>query len=207
MGYPKAMLPFGPELMLQRVVRLLGKVVGPMVVVAARDQPLPPLVGDITLAYDEQPERGPLEGLRAGLQPLVSRVDAAYVTSCDVPLLQPAFVEFMLAQLDAHEIAVPVEEKFQHPLAAVYRPRVATEIEALLAADQRRPLFLFDRVSTRRVPVAELRIADPELQTLANLNHPHDYFAALATAGFEVPAEIRLQLTRSTADPDPFRKT
>ena len=43
MGVPKATLPFGPETMLQRVVRLLGTVVSPIVVVAARGQELPEL--------------------------------------------------------------------------------------------------------------------------------------------------------------------
>ena len=43
MGTSKALLPFGPETMLQRVVRLLGEVVAPIVVVAASDQTLPDL--------------------------------------------------------------------------------------------------------------------------------------------------------------------
>ena len=38
MGRPKAWLPFGDELMLQRVVRILGEVVNPIVVVAAPGQ-------------------------------------------------------------------------------------------------------------------------------------------------------------------------
>ena len=41
MGLAKATLPFGPEAMLQRVVRLLGAVVRPIVVVAAPEQELP----------------------------------------------------------------------------------------------------------------------------------------------------------------------
>src|SRR3954451_246386 len=84
MGFPKALLPFGPELMLQRVVRLLSEVVSPIVVVAAPGQELPELPADIMLARDEREGRGPLEGLLAGLTPLVGRVDAAYATSCDV---------------------------------------------------------------------------------------------------------------------------
>jgi len=47
MGVPKATLPFGPETMLQRVVRLLGTVVAPVVVVAAREQQLPELPDDL----------------------------------------------------------------------------------------------------------------------------------------------------------------
>ena len=41
MGRPKAWLPFGPETLLQRVVRLIGEVVNPLVVVAAPDQDVP----------------------------------------------------------------------------------------------------------------------------------------------------------------------
>src|SRR6185436_10190434 len=85
MGTSKALLPFGPETMLQRVVRLLGTVVAPIVVVAASDQTLPELPADTIVTRDEREGRGPLEGLRAGLKALPSRVDAAYVTSCDVP--------------------------------------------------------------------------------------------------------------------------
>src|SRR5437868_15124308 len=67
MGLPKATLPFGLELMLQRVVRLLGSVVQPIVVVAAPNQELPQLPGGVLLACDERESRGPLEGLCAGL--------------------------------------------------------------------------------------------------------------------------------------------
>src|SRR5262245_62013278 len=67
MGLPKATLPFGPELMLQRVVRLLASVVQPIVVVAAPRQELPPLPAGVLITHDERDGRGPLEGLLAGL--------------------------------------------------------------------------------------------------------------------------------------------
>src|SRR5258705_212022 len=66
MGASKALLPFGPETMLQRVVRLLETVVSPIVVVAAADQQLPDLPPDVIVSRDEREARGPLEGLRAG---------------------------------------------------------------------------------------------------------------------------------------------
>ena len=61
MGVPKATLPFGPETMLQRVVRLLSTVVDPIVVVAARDQQLPELPSGVINTVDEREQRGPLE--------------------------------------------------------------------------------------------------------------------------------------------------
>ncbi len=56
MGQPKAWLRFGPEFMLQRVVRLVSSVVGPIVVVAAPGQELPELPETVFVARD--PERG-----------------------------------------------------------------------------------------------------------------------------------------------------
>jgi molybdenum cofactor guanylyltransferase len=185
MGTPKAMLPFGPEKMLQRVVRLMGQAVQPLVVVAAPTQTLPELPPEVLLVRDREPGQGPLEGLRAGLVAIRPQADAAYVTGCDVPLLQPAFVQRMIGQLGTHEIAVPVEGRFYHPLAAVYRTGVVPQIEWLLDQQLRKPRLLFDRVPTCEVPVERLRDVDPELLTLANLNQPEDYLAALALAGFE----------------------
>jgi molybdopterin-guanine dinucleotide biosynthesis protein A len=205
MGLPKATLPFGPELMLSRVVRLLSSAVSPIVVVAAPQQTLPPLPAEVIVARDEREGRGPLEGLLAGLGAIAPYAEAAYATSCDVPLLVPAFVSEMVRRLQdwnategvpysAFDVAVPVEGGFHHPLAGVYRTSVLPAIEELLARDQLRPAFLFDRVATCRVPVAELRCVDPKLDTLKNLNRPEDYLTALAEAGFALDPAIAAAL-------------
>lgn len=183
MGTSKAMLPFGPETMLQRVVRLLSGEVIPIVVVAAHEQPLPDLPADVILTHDERESRGPLEGLRAGLKALPLSVDAAYVTSCDVPLLVPAFVKRMIELMSDNDIAVMEIDGFPHPLSAVYRRAVLPHVEALLLQDKLRPVFLFDAVRTRRVRPDDMASVDPELLTLRNLNTQSDYLAALSAAG------------------------
>jgi len=182
MGTSKALLPFGDETMLQRVVRLLETSVSPIVCVATAGQELPALPADVIVTRDEREARGPLEGLRAGLKALPADVDAAYVTSCDVPLLVPAFVSEMFALANGYDIAVMEIDGFPHPLSAVYRRSVLPEVEALLAQDRLRPVFLFDAVRTRRVAPSEIR-SDPELHTLRNLNTPEDYERALRSLG------------------------
>ena len=182
MGSPKALLPFGSETMLQRVVRLLGEVVSPIVVVAAADQDLPALPRDVIVTRDEREARGPLEGLRAGLKALPPHLDAAYVTSCDVPLLIPNFVRQMLELAHGYDIAVMEIDGFTHPLSAVYRRTTLPFVEDLLANDRLRPAFLFELVKTRRVRPEEMT-ADPDLRTLRNLNTREDYQRALADAG------------------------
>jgi molybdopterin-guanine dinucleotide biosynthesis protein A len=182
MGTSKALLPFGPETMLQRVVRLLGTVVSPLVVVAAGDQELPALPSDVVVTRDEREGRGPLEGLRAGLKALPEGVEIAYVTSCDVPLLVPAFARRMIDLLGDEDIAVMEIDGFPHPLSAAYRRSTLPHVEGLLAKDRLRPVFLFDAVRTRRVQASEMSSVDPELDTLRNLNTMDDYRDALTRA-------------------------
>jgi molybdopterin-guanine dinucleotide biosynthesis protein A len=179
MGRPKAWLPFGDELMLTRVVRLLGEVVRPIVVVAAPDQDLPPLPSDIVIVRDEERGRGPLQGLKAGLEVLTGKADAAYLSSCDVPFLMPAFVQRLIELLGNHQICVPHVGDYHHPLAAVYRLSVIDAVARLLDEDRLRPFFLFESVPTRIVIAEELRDVDPGFRTLRNLNTPEEYEDAL----------------------------
>src|SRR5262245_9126764 len=114
MGRPKAWLPFGDELMLPRVARLLAEVVSPLVVVAAPGQDVPPLPSEIASVRDEEKGRGPLQGLQAGLEALHGQAEAAYVSSCDVPFLKPAFVRRLIELLGDAMICVPHVGDYHH---------------------------------------------------------------------------------------------
>jgi molybdopterin-guanine dinucleotide biosynthesis protein A len=184
MGRAKAWLPFGDELMLPRVVRRLGEVVAPLVVVAAPGQEVPPLPDDVAVVRDAEEGRGPLQGLLAGLRGLEGRADAAYLSSCDVPFLRPAFVRRLIDLLGEASVCVPRVGDYHHPLAAVYRVEAAGAVERLLAEGRLRPVFLFEAVPTRVVTAAELADVDPAFETLRNLNTPEEYAAALRDAGF-----------------------
>ena len=183
MGRSKAWLPVGDETMLARIVRLISEVVSPLVVVAAPEQELPPLTSEIILVRDPERSRGPLVGIAAGLAALVGKADAAFVSSCDVPLLRPAFVRRMIELLGDHVACVPEVGGYRHPLAAVYRVEVAVIADELLAADRLRPAFLFERVSTRVVKAEDFADIDPEGESLRNLNTPEEYELALALLG------------------------
>ena len=185
MGQSKATLPFGSEIMLARVLRLLGEVVEPRLVVAAPSQELPALPADVRIVRDRAEGLGPLEGLFCGLSALGPQVDAAYVSGCDVPLLRPQFVRRMIELLGEHDVVVPVEGRFHHPLAAVYRTRVVDTIADLLARDELRMNGFYAQVSTRCVEVDTLRDVDPDLESLLNTNGPEDYALALQRAGLQ----------------------
>jgi molybdopterin-guanine dinucleotide biosynthesis protein A len=187
MGRPKAWLPFGPERMLQRVVRLAGTVAHPIVVVAAPNQELPDLPPAVAIVRDPIAGRGPLQGLAAGFAALSDPVELVYATATDVPFLQPPWIARLAELIGGHDLAIPFIDGYHHPLAALYRRRAAMPaIERLLTANRLRPVFLVEAVKSRIVAEAEMRTVDPELSTLRNLNHPNDYLKALRDAGFPV---------------------
>jgi len=175
MGRPKAWLPIGTETFLQRVVRIVGSVVDPVVVVAARDQELPSLPPQVLIARDEHESQGPLAGLSAGLKAPGSRVDAVYASSCDVPLLRAEFVQRLVDSLADFDLVIPREDRFHHPLAAVYRSTLLDRIDTLLAAGKLRPLFLVQQSRSREIDVEVLRVVDPDLESLMNANTPDEY--------------------------------
>ena len=183
MGRPKFSLPFGEEVLLQRVCRILSEVVSPIVVVAAAEQELPPLPVEVLIVRDEYDSLGPLAGIATGLDALHDKADAAFVTSCDAPLLRPDFVRRLIELLGDHDVAAPTDGQYDHVLAAVYRTELADHARRLLAEERRRPLFLLDESNSLRVHVDDLRSVDPNLDSLRNMNTPEDYNEVLQLAG------------------------
>ncbi len=191
MGRDKASLPFGPETMLQRVVRIIGEVVNyeRIVVVAAPSQQVPDLPSDIVTARDADEFLGPLAGMAVGLRTLRQRfndVDAAYLTGCDFPLVVPAFVEQVFSLLGNFDAAVPTDGGQRHVLAAVYRPRVLSHVEALLTKGQFRLQSLLNEINVREVTANKLRAVDSSLNSLRNINSDADYRAALKLAAINI---------------------
>ena len=178
MGRDKASLPFGDESMLDRVVRIVGEAVDEVVVVAREEQAV---AGHHRVVRDPAKGLGPLAGLVAGLEAITA--DRAFLTSCDAPLLQPAYVRYLLELADGHEVAVPYVGGYHMTTSAVYARSVLSRATALVDAGRLRPLFLIEAVDARIVTEDELRGVDPELHSLRNCNTPEDYARALEDGG------------------------
>jgi molybdenum cofactor guanylyltransferase len=186
MGQSKAWLPFGPEVLLQRVVRIIAEIASPVVVVAAPDQEVPELPPEIAVVRDPAEGRGPLQGIAVGLATLADRVPYAYVSSTDAPFVSEAFIARLHALARGYDAAVVNARGHHHALSAIYRCTLYRRANELLAADRRRLLFLVESSHTRFVSEAELlaeeplRSTDPGLRALRNLNTPEEYVRALA---------------------------
>lgn len=181
MGRSKAWLTFGSEPLLARIVRRLSTVADPIVVVRAAGQTIPDPPQHVVVTEDAAADRGPLQGLAAGLSVLKNHADAAFVSSTDAPFVEPLLVQHLAALREPeHDLVVPHALGRHHPLAAVYALSVLPTIEDMLKHDQLRVMDLVRRVQTRVVEEDELRRIDPSLRFLMNVNTPEDYAAALA---------------------------
>jgi len=175
MGRPKALLPFDGEPLIAHVVRALQPMFAEAVVVAAPEQELPAL--PTLLVRDEVAYQGPVSGIYHGLK--ASTKEVCFVTSCDAPFLNLALISHLLSQISDYDVVVPYwQERFQ-PLHAVYRTNCAPLLKDQLERGELRPIFLYDKVRTRKIPEAEIRGHDPEGLSFLNMNSPEDYDAAV----------------------------
>jgi molybdopterin-guanine dinucleotide biosynthesis protein A len=180
MGRPKETLPFEGGTLLGRTVDTLMLCTYPVMIVA-RDarQELPPVAIESEVTVDDDPGAGPLAAFATGLRAVRGRCDAALLVSCDLPFLGQDAVGWLAAQLQAGDDAVvPRAGGTLHPLTAIYRTTVLAEVEKLLAAGERAPRALVDRVRARVLDEAALRAFDPELRFLRNVNTPEELAAA-----------------------------
>jgi len=182
MGSPKPWLVIGAEPMLARVVHVVAEVVSPVVVVGKRGASYPPLPADIMLGYDAVDDAGPLAGLATGFKMLASRCDAAFVASCDHPLLSAAFVRAVVEQLGDKPAVVPIDSTRSYPLVAAYRLDVRSVLAEQLTNDDMRVQEFARVCGARFVAVDELREADPSLDSLRNVNDQRAYEAACRIA-------------------------
>jgi molybdopterin-guanine dinucleotide biosynthesis protein A/molybdopterin converting factor small subunit len=175
MGRPKALLPFDNEPLLVHILRALKSMFAEAVVVAAPDQELPPLAA--TIVRDEVPHQGPVGGIYYGLNAASDEV--CFVTSCDVAFTNLSLVSYLVSEISNYDVVVPFwQERFQ-PLHAVYRRSVLPLLREQLERGELRPVFLYDKVRTRKVGEEEIRRFDPGGLCFFNMNTPQDYEEAL----------------------------
>jgi len=139
---------------------------------------------------DEIPEFGPLAGITQALTFLEnapSSAVAAFVTSCDVPLLKPTVIRLLRNQLTDDFDAVVVRDiQYAYPLCALYRTPAATTARRLLASGERRAAALADNLRTCWVSTEQIRTVDPDLTSLWNCNSPDDLTRALDRAKVDI---------------------
>jgi molybdopterin-guanine dinucleotide biosynthesis protein A len=181
MGRDKLTLPFGPESLAARTLRLVRAAVDEVALVAREGQELPRELAGVRTLRDPAEGLGPLAGIAVGLSAAAG--ERAFVAACDMPLLRPALVGRLFELAEGFEACVPVVDGFPVPTCAVYAKGLADRARALVVARQLRTAALAEGARTRFVPGDELRDLDPTLESFLDCDSDEAYHLALRAAG------------------------
>lgn len=133
------------------------------------EQAFPEVLAGVERVVDDEPDLGPLGGLRAVLR----RSDAPFVLvlAVDLPQMETTFLESLLRQ--GKGVAGRSERGWE-PLAALYpREAMLALIESSLAAGRRRLQDLLDEAEALG-HIEPCLLTDRTLSCFANLNSPDD---------------------------------
>ncbi|TQQ78987.1 molybdenum cofactor guanylyltransferase [Halonotius roseus] len=172
----KALAEIDGRPMLARVVARVGAVVDSVVVSCRDDQRAAFAVGldgiddaPIRFVTDPEPDGGPLVGIVSAFEAVDSQY--AVVVACDMPFVDPAFIEFLFSQAGGHDAVVPeLDDGHRQPTQAVYRvDRTVAVADERLAAGTRSLRGLLDALETVVVP-AETVLDHTDRQSLTDIN-------------------------------------
>lgn len=179
----KAIADLAGTPMIRRVADRIEPVIDELVVncrddqVSAITEALDGYEREVTVAVDEEPDRGPTAGIMTGLRAVPT--EYAFVVACDMPHVDPEFVSHLFDRAAGHDAAVPrLDDRWFQTTHAVYRAdSMADACNAALERGERKviePLLELDYVV---VTEDEVRAhSDPE--TFANVNTREELEAA-----------------------------
>lgn len=173
MGQDKRFMLFDGQVLIQRIVSQLAPFFKEVLIGANDAGNFAAL--NLRVIPDEKPGQGPLMGLVSCLA--ASRCDVNFVTACDIPEIDIAFVRALAHETAGFEAVVPLSaEGRSEPLFAVYRKSVVAHGRVCLSQGRHRMTDLLEGIRVRYLSMAA---AD----WYRNLNSREDYDEALRALG------------------------
>lgn len=169
-GVNKALVEIGGSPIVERTTTVLERIFPEVIVVTNTPEEFEflglPMFGDMC------PGRGSLGGLYTGLK--VCRSGHGFLAACDMPFLDERVIRYMANLVQGHDVVIPRIEGGLEPLHAIYSRRCVAHMERLMAESDLKIINLFDQVDVLEVSESDLRLLDPDLRFLMNINTPQD---------------------------------
>ena len=128
---------------------------------------------DMTIVTDIIPSKCALAGLHAGL--FYASYPYAYVTACDTPFIEQPVVEYIVDQIQpGYEVVVPRTDDGIETLSAVYSKDCIPLIERNLEKNIFMIKKFFRKKKVKEIPVEQLKLLDPKMRFIFNVNTPKD---------------------------------
>ncbi len=172
MGRDKALLEIGGVPLLLRAAQLAEPLVATVTIVGTPERYRH--LG-LRVVGDDRPGLGPLGGMATALR--LSAHEWNLVLGCDLPYLNAAWLEYLIARAVAStaDALLPETARGAEPLCAMYRKSCAVPIAAALAAGVRKITEGLTGLAVERLDEREWKAFDSDGRLFKNMNTPADY--------------------------------
>lgn len=170
MGSDKASLVVDGRQMVAHVIEVLRDVF-PGVIVVGRNTERFRDLGVRTVA-DSITGSGPLVGIYSALR--ACDTPYCFVVACDMPLVRPALVRWMVRACAGQDAFVPRTGPYLEPLFALYSKRCMPAIRECLGRGDYRVRSVFPHVDVGYADESSIRGIDPSLESFINIDTRED---------------------------------
>jgi molybdopterin-guanine dinucleotide biosynthesis protein A len=170
MGTNKALMEFRGRPLLQHQIEILSPIFEE-IIIGAKD-PVPYARFGLRVVPDLLSERSALTGIHALLKG--ARYDRVFVVACDMPFLNPALTERLLANQDV-DVVVPDTDRGLEPLHAVYGKACLGSIEESVRRGSWKVSDFYASVRVERVRVADADWRVEGRSPFTNANTPEEW--------------------------------
>jgi molybdopterin-guanine dinucleotide biosynthesis protein A len=189
-GKKKTFRKIGDLMILETIYELFSNLFKEVIIVV--NEPKEFAGWDMTVVTDIIPSQCALAGLHAGL--FYASFPHAYVTACDTPFVKQPVVEYIVGQIEPkYEVIIPRTDDGLEALSAVY----SKECIPLIENNLKKNIFMikkfFRKKKVKEIPVEQLKMIDPEMEFIFNINTPEDLEKAKIIAN-KTKAKIRSEI-------------
>lgn len=124
------------------------------------------------MVRDIHTDGGPLAGIHTVLHNITG--DQAFITACDMPLINQDLITFLCTRPGAWDVALPWLEIGPEPLYGVYRKSALAVIENELNHKQRKIRLALEKLRLNKVSSQEALAITGDLTTFHNINRLQD---------------------------------
>jgi molybdenum cofactor guanylyltransferase len=171
MGRDKAFLPFGPGLLIERVIEVVRQVTADVILIT--NTPAQYQRFGLPMFSDVIAGAGSLGGVYTGL--VSARAPYSLCLACDMPFVKASFLRFLCDTASEADVVVPRDTTDYQPLCAVYSQACCEPIRHQIEASQLKITSFFDQVRVRVVGGDILARYDPSDTMFFNANTPEEY--------------------------------
>jgi molybdopterin-guanine dinucleotide biosynthesis protein A len=179
MGRDKAFLPFGPGLLIERVIEAVRQVTAEVILITNTPEQYRRF--GLPVFSDVIPEAGSLGGIYTGL--ISARTPYSLCLACDMPFVKATFLRFLCDTAAEADVVVPRNAEDFQPLCAMYSQVCREPIRRQIEAGRLKITGFFNQVRVRVVDGDLLARYDLHDIMFFNANTPQEYERARLISG------------------------